>query len=241
MEVTSESIRARLIKWKSSHTNWRMNMKTHNMISLQNAVLPNYDISDREISFDVYISADQQVCILGTVDNNYICWCSITTVDDIEENAAIFNYVSNQSISTVSSMFKVLGANYKEVSEWHRLHIEKRQYNNQNYYYSPATPIYFQDSKSFALEIKRFYKQEKLKCDYRLLEHTYVILLETYKGILHTDNPDPQYYYEMKPVIRILEDESYIKLCIDSEVRKLYADCMDGARILYNRYMNDAH
>ncbi|WP_432352029.1 hypothetical protein [Sporosarcina sp. A2] len=216
-------------------------METINLISLHNEVLPSYDISDKEISFDVYSSPDEQVCIIGMIDNNYICWCSITTIQDIEVNAAVFDYVVNRPIRNVSSMYNVLGAEYTEVYEWHRLHIEKRQYNNQDYYYSPATQIYFQDSKSFALEIKQFYTQEKLKCDYRLLDNTYIILLETYKRLVHIDNPDPHYYYEMKPVFQILEDESYIKLSTDTEIRKLYADCMEGARILYNRYMNDAH
>ncbi|MCM3757361.1 hypothetical protein M3197_07650 [Sporosarcina aquimarina] len=45
----------------------------------------------------------------------------------------------------------------------------------------------------------------------------------------------------MKPVIRISEDESYIKLWTDLEVRKLYADTMDVARMPYNRYLKEAH
>ncbi|WOV83119.1 hypothetical protein PGH26_09265 [Sporosarcina jeotgali] len=46
---------------------------------------------------------------------------------------------------------------------------------------------------------------------------------------------------EMKPTIQMVKDDIYIELSTNSEIRKLCTDCMDGARILYNRYMNDAH
>ena len=46
---------------------------------------------------------------------------------------------------------------------------------------------------------------------------------------------------ELKPEIQILKDEVYVELCIDTEIRKHYTDSMDGARILDNRCMNDAH
>lgn len=216
-------------------------MNTHNLISQENEVQPNYSIDDQEIAFDAYMSPDQQVCIVGRLDNNYICWCSITHVNDISVNAEIFNHVINQPIRSVSTMYRVLSDNYTEVITWHKLHIEKRQYNSQDYYYSPAASIYFKDSNSFALEISRFYTKEKLKCDFRLLGNTYIILLEAYKQLICKVNPVPHDYYEMKPMIDILENESYIKLCTDSEIRILYLDCLEGVQFLYNRYMNDAH
>lgn len=50
-------------------------------------------------------------------------------------------------------------------------------------------------------------------------------------------NQDYSYYHDMKPIIRIIEDESYLKLCPKPGIRKLYLDCVHAFRNLYNRYM----
>ena len=50
-------------------------------------------------------------------------------------------------------------------------------------------------------------------------------------------NQDYSYYHDMKPNIRIIEDENYLKLCPNPEIRNLYLDCVHACRNLYNRYM----
>ncbi|MBT2646791.1 hypothetical protein J7E52_08655 [Bacillus sp. ISL-34] len=212
-------------------------MEKFNLIKQNNSVVPNYNVDDKEVSFDIYISPYQEVCIIGKLDNNYICWCSITTITDYENNSAIFHYVSNLQIKTISNNYKALGTRYKEVENWHRMQIIKRPYQDQFHYYSPVNSSFFTEGKFFAKEIYTFYKQERAKCEYRLIDDAYITILKRYKNILNKETQDYGYYYEMKPLIRIIKDESYIKLCPISEISQLYLECLKKCDDLYNRYM----
>ncbi|WP_026909084.1 hypothetical protein [Paucisalibacillus globulus] len=49
-------------------------MEKYNLVNESNRTIPNYDISEKEISIDVYVSHDKELCIIGRIDINYICW-----------------------------------------------------------------------------------------------------------------------------------------------------------------------
>ncbi len=76
----------------------------------------------------MYLSLDEQVCIIGKSDNFYICWCSITPICDGGTNASIFEYDTLQKDKTISNVNNALGSKYTEVNSWHKLHINKRRY-----------------------------------------------------------------------------------------------------------------
>ncbi|WP_147300772.1 hypothetical protein [Sporosarcina sp. BI001-red] len=212
-------------------------MNELNLIQHNNEVMSNYDVKQHEISFVLYLSPEEQVCIIGKLDNNYICWCSITPISDHETNASIFEYVTHQKDKIISNVHKALGSNYSEVNSWHKLHINKRRFKGEDLYYSPVSSSFFKESKFFASQIQRFYKQEKMKCDVRLIDDFYLVILEKYKVLLNKRDQDPSYYIEMQPIIQIIEDESYLKLCTTSRIRKLYVECVNSCTNIYNTYM----
>ncbi|MCT4479068.1 hypothetical protein N0U24_18300 [Peribacillus frigoritolerans] len=214
-------------------------MEKFNLIKQNHNVVPNYKVNDKEVSFEIYISPKQEVCIIGKLDNNYKCWCSITPISDYENNSAIFQYVSNLQTKTISNDYKALGDRYKEVKNWHRMQISKRPYQDQYLYYSPVNSSFFTEGKFFGREIYTFYKQERAKCDYRLIDDAYITILKRYKSILNKENQEYSYYHEMNPLIKIIKDESYIKLCPISEIRQLYLECLEKCDDLYNRYMTE--
>ena len=92
-------------------------------------------------------------------------------------------------------------------------------------------------AKYMSEEINRFYYSELSKCKYRLMDNYYFKILEAYKKLLE-QKENYEYYYEMKPLISLLESESYLKLCPNEEIRNMYLDCMKECSNLYNRYMS---
>ncbi|MBT2756909.1 hypothetical protein J7E71_13245 [Mesobacillus foraminis] len=215
------------------------NLQNLNRITPDNSLVPNYNLDNKEHSLELFISHNKEVCIIGKLDNNYICWCSLTTVEEYDTNSAIFEYLAYHPVKMVSNKYNALGSRYREVESWHRLPITKRKLRNEDFYYSPANSAHFKEGKFFAREIHTFYRQEKLKCEYRLLGQLYVPILQTYKRALMEDGKNASYYLKMKPIIQIIEVEGYLKLCPDPDVRQLYLDCLEAGKSLYNRYMSE--
>lgn len=206
-------------------------MEDYNLINKANCSVPNYPIDDTKIFFDVFVSPQKEACIIGRLDNNYICWCSITHLDDQEINASIFNDLLKTKPSMVSNESNALGTRYSEVKDWHRFCINKRIYQNEYYFYSPVSGCFcdnedYNKAKFFAGEMNNFYSYESAKCNYRLIDRHYTKILEKYKTIL-MQNSSAGYYKKMKPIISILEAESYLKLCLNEETRILYLDCVN--------------
>ncbi len=92
---------------------------------------------------------------------------------------------------------------------WHKFRINKRLYQNEYRYYSPVNHIFcgddeFNNGEFFASEMSTFYDFELSKCEYRLIDNSYMKLLKKYKNIL-TKKSNYGYYHKMKPLISILE------------------------------------
>ncbi|WHY87091.1 hypothetical protein QNH39_04295 [Neobacillus novalis] len=216
-------------------------MEKYNLVTKNKSLTPNYKIDDKSIYFDIYISAGKEVCIIGELDNNYLCWCSITSLSERETNVQIFQHLLNLNPNIISNKTSALGARFQEVRNWHRFRIEKRHYKNGEYlYYSAGTQIFCGENTNkenvFESEMNSFYRAELAKCEYRLIDRSYLKILEKYKKIL-TAKQHFEYYVEMKPLISILETESYLKLCPNEKISGLYLECMKECSNLYNSYM----
>jgi len=215
----------------------------YNLVNQNNCKKPNYKIVDNEIYFDIYVSPDKEVCIIASLDNNYICWASITDLDESEMIVTIFDYILKCKAVTVSSINFALGSRYKEVMKWHKFRISKTLYSDgEMRYYSQATSTYLGKNEMYLAkymsgEINKFYYSELSKCKYRLMDNYYFKILEGYKNLLR-QKENVEYYNEMKPLISLLESESYLKLCPNEEIRNVYLDCMKECSHLYNRYMS---
>ena len=220
-----------------------MDIEKYNLVNQNNCKKPNYKIDDKEIYFDIYVSPDKEVCIIGSLDNNYICWTSITILDESDLIVTIIDYILKRKPVMVSSISCALGFRYEEVMKWHEFRISKKLYSDGEYrYYSQASPAYLGDNEMYLAkymsgEINRFYYLELSKCKYRLMDSYYFKILEGYKKLL-TQKENHEYYYEMKPLISLLKSESYLKLSPNEEIRNIYLDCMKECSNLYNRYMS---
>ncbi|MED4635839.1 hypothetical protein P9443_23530 [Peribacillus frigoritolerans] len=220
-----------------------MDIEKYNLVNQKNCKKPNYKIDDKEIYFDIYVSPDKEVCIIGSLDNNYICWTSITILDESDLIVTIIDYILKRKPVMVSSISCALGFRYEKVMKWHKFRISKKLYSDGEYrYYSQASPAYLGDNEMYLAkymlgEINRFYYLELSKCKYRLMDSYYFKILEGYKKLLK-QKENHEYYYEMKPLISLLKSESYLKLSPNEEIRNIYLDCMKECSNLYNRYMS---
>lgn len=212
-----------------------------NMIDESNKVKPNYDLSNKEVSIELHISKDKEVCIIGRIDNNYICWCSLTNINDKEHNEKIFDYVANSRFTAVSQEYKALGTEkYLEIQKWYCCAITRTSVKGMLW----ATPfgVYYgfengeEHGKFFSGHIIGLFDTLLKLCNFRIDEHRYIHILEHYRELLRKDS-DYRYYNVMKPLISILEKESYLRVCPDERVRNLYLECMKECNSLYNRYM----
>jgi len=212
-----------------------------NLVNDSNKVKTNYDLSNKEVYVELYISKEKELCIIGRIDNNYICWCSLTNVVDKEHNEKIFDYIANSEFKAFSQEYKVLGTDkYIEIQKWYRCAITRTLVKGMLW----ATPfgVYYglenkeEHGKFFADEVIGFFDELLELCDFRIMEKRYIHILEHYLDALRKGK-DYSYYYKMKPLISILEKESYLRICPDEKIRNLYLKCMEECSSLYNRYM----
>lgn len=215
----------------------------YNLVNENTQVIPNYDLSNKEVYLELYISPEKSVCIIGKLDNNYICWCSITELNNKEINEQIFNYIANTNFSMYSQEYIILGhERYNEIRNWYNCDIVKSNLDGMCWR-TPFGHFYGDDKdnhgKYFARDILYFYDKLIEKCNFRINEGSYMDILKNYLYILNKD-VNYEYYFKIKPLISILECESYLRLSPDEAVRNLYLKCMKECDSLYNRYMNVA-
>lgn len=215
-------------------------MEEYNLINESNEMKPNYDLSHKETYFDLYINKEK-LCIIGSLDPNYICWCSITNLKDKENNAKIFNHIANSRFTTFSMLYKVLNFDklFKNDS-WYHCNIMRTEVKGM-LWSTPFGHYYGIENKEehgrfFSDDIIGFYDDLLKLCEFRSGGQIYIQMLEYYLELLKKDS-DYRYYYVMKPLISILEKESYLGVCPDEEIRNLYLECMEVCSSLYNRYM----
>lgn len=210
----------------------------YNLVDKSNQVIPNYDLSNKEVYFELYVSLDKSLCIIGKIDNNYIVWCSITNLHDKENNREIFNYIVNNCFNIFSQEYFVLGSErYNEIKNWYNCGIVRSTIDGMCW----RTPFgqYYGDAednhgKYFAMDILSFYEELIEKCNFRINEGNYIDILKSYLFILTKEAN----YNKIKPLISILESESYLRLSSNETVRDLYLKCMKECSSLYNRYMD---
>ncbi|NPC94082.1 hypothetical protein HOO54_18115 [Bacillus sp. WMMC1349] len=103
-----------------------MDIEKYNLVNRNDCKKPNVEIDDKEIYFDIYVSPDKEVCIIGSLDNNYICWASITTPGDFERIVTFIDYILKCKPVMVSSLYCALECRYEEVMKWHKFSIFKK-------------------------------------------------------------------------------------------------------------------
>lgn len=212
-----------------------------NQVNKSTHVVPNYNISRKKVHAEFYISPDRKLLMIGRIDNNYIFWLSMSTLEEKEKNAKIFNTIVNNSHYYVSTLAKVLGKQYEEVKGWMKGELRRTSVGGM-LWQTPFGHFYGMENQEehgrcFANDIYDYFDTQQELCNIRIANGAYEEILVSYLEILQKEDSDYMYYEQMKPLISILEQERYLILCPEEKIRNLYFECLKQVEALYNAYM----
>ncbi|MEI3606128.1 hypothetical protein SPD48_10525 [Pseudogracilibacillus sp. SE30717A] len=224
-----------------SQPNDEFETSQYNLINSKNQVIPNYDLDNKVINISINISRAKKVCIIGQVDSNYSCWCSITNLEDIDKNEKIFNFIATNKFTIFSHEYLALGYDqYEDITEWYRCNVTRSSLEGKawktpfGHYYGSLNQE--DHGRFFARNLLRFYEELREKCIYRIDDGAYINTLQNYLTILTKEVS----YKKMEPLISILACEAYLRLSSNETIRELYLQCIEKSNELYNRYMDEA-
>lgn len=175
------------------------------------------------------------------MDPNYICWISITHLTDEEKNQQIFDYIANHPFDKVTHEYLAIGnEKLSEIHKWYPCTIT-RSIRKGMLWKTPFGSYFSEENaeehgKFFARDIQWFYRALVEKCRFRMQGDFYRSILSHYYHLL-TEEVE---YNKVEQLIRIVEEESYLRLSPDKTIRELYLNCYNEGRLLYNRYMDHA-
>lgn len=222
------------------------NIQQLNLVNQRTQVTPNYDLSNAETSIKIYIHADKYLIVLGVVDNNYIYWASLTKVDSKDENEAIFNYISKgyiNMVSTVLIVLRTINISMDELSTSFYCGLLKRKKPLDSGWDTPFGFSYGNDSSinlgtCFAKDVDYYFLTLQKLCSYRECDRYYINILNKYYNYLKSGEDDFNHYVLAKPLIEILENEKYLVVSKNEQIRFKYIECMQQSSKLYNNYMS---
>lgn len=219
-------------------------IETYNLVCAECAVRPNYDLSSRETYIKLYFTLNRDVIIIGEIDNNYIYWMSITKVDDLEINERIFNHIANEDYRYVTHEYKALkqkGLDCSILRGSYGVRITKEK-DERFFWKTPFGHYYGKDQienngKFFAEDVSKFIPKLLKKCEIREAGGIYKNVLKQYCTQISAFDC-MSYNSEIKPFSDVLENEGYLILSQDREIRELYGECLRLCNQKYNEYMS---
>ncbi|MDO5519431.1 MAG: hypothetical protein Q4G58_02945 [bacterium] len=217
------------------------NLELINQVNKSSHAVPEYDITKKKIHPEFYLSASREVVMIGRIDANYINWLSFSSLDDKELNAKIFNSIINERHPYVSQSAKVLGKRYYEVKGWLKGEIRHTSVGGMlwntpfGHYYGMGNVE--EHGRHFANDLTNYFDSQLQLCDMRMANGDYEKILYQYLELLQKKDVDYMYYEQLKPLIHIIENEAYLVLSPNEEVKELYLQCLREINRLYNAYM----
>lgn len=215
-----------------------------NYVNQKNRQNVSYTINPDHRQIDLYFTRDRRVIIVGTADNNYIFWLSVSACEDEAATGEAFDQITRRKWDTYTALYLALeeaGFDYEDL-EW-MYHDRIAQSKQPGMAWStPFGHCYGTDDadngKFFAHDIAGFPDILETKCRIRAADGLYFPVLKEYLRILE-DGDDPLYYMspDVRAIHEILKQEQYLILAEDIKVREYYHAAAKKEAELYNRYM----
>ncbi|GHU56159.1 hypothetical protein FACS1894132_13260 [Clostridia bacterium] len=64
------------------------------LVNSKNLTTPRYDLSNRKIYLEIYLCYNQNICIVGRIEPNYIYSCSFSTLSNVNRIKKIMSNLS---------------------------------------------------------------------------------------------------------------------------------------------------
>ena len=197
-----------------------MNIRNYNCVTPENAVIPRYtpDPADRRVQ--VYYTDREQVIIVGAADNNYICWLSVTRMQDLAANRAAFTEITANAPKLYGHLDSAL---------------KKTKYS-----YEQVREMYCAELQQAEMIVPHWEETKKL-CRMREAGGRYIEILRCYLNMLGAVTGDARADYAKHEVlIRLISSEQYLRLSDSEDVRALYRQLERRCERLYQDYMTEA-
>ena len=215
-----------------------------NYVNQRNRQNVSYTINPEHRQIDLYITRDRRVIVVGTADNNYIFWLSVSACEDAAATREAFDQITRQEWDTHTALYLALkeaGFDYEDLAwMYHDRIVQSKQPGMA--WSTPFGHCYGADDadngKFFAHDIAVFPDILETKCRIRAADGLYFPVLKEYLRILE-DGDDPFYYMspDVRAIHEILKQEQYLVLAEDIKVREYYHAAAKKEAELYNRYM----
>lgn len=215
-----------------------------NYVNQRNRQNVSYTINPDHRQIDLYITRDRRVIVVGTADNNYIFWLSVSACEDAAATREAFDQITRQEWDTHTALYLALkeaGFDYEDLAwMYHDRIVQSKQPGMA--WSTPFGHCYGTDDadngKFFAHDIAGFPDILETKCRIRAADGLYFPVLKEYLRILE-DGDDPLYYMspDVRAIHEILKQEQYLILAEDIKVREYYHAAAKKEAELYNRYM----
>lgn len=215
-----------------------------NYVNQKNWQNVSYTINQDHRQIELYITRDRKVIVVGTADNNYIFWLSVSACEDEAATGEAFDQITRQEWDTHTALYLALkeaGFDYEDLAwMYHDRIVQSKQPGMA--WSTPFGHCYGTDDadngKFFAHDIAGFPDILETKCRIRAADGLYFPVLKEYLRILE-DGDDPLYYMspDVRAIHEILKQEQYLILAEDIKVREYYHAAAKKEAELYNRYM----
>lgn len=230
-----------------------MNIEKHNCLTADIAEKPNYEPNPLHRSITFYYTDDGRVIMIGSADNNYIYWLSLTELEDTATNSAIFDHVSQLEPTVFGHAYTALRKTnytahnlrgyYHDSLTLAQAHIQMEErlmwvtpFDNGGYSASQDQIKYH--GQFFARDIRENYSKLKQLCKIREADGSYIAVMQYYLCTLSECDKDPIADYGQKHcLIDLIRSEKYL-LCSDNKkVRALYIQLGRRCSEIYDAYM----
>lgn len=245
-------------------------IKNSNLINSFCAKTPNYDLTHCLPYVGFYITLENKLVIESILDNNYISWFSVTSLQNKELNAQIFDYIALNKYDLVSNEAAVIAANglgdILKYSFYEKLTRRPLSENTAAYekltrrplskniaavhtgstFFGWDTPFgvyYGSDTENHG----RYFANDVLRFAEKLkTQAEFKAANGKYHAVL-TEYLNlisaldyMSYDTKIKPIYEALLSERYLTVSQNAETRRLYTACIDACKNKYNSYMSVA-
>lgn len=197
-----------------------MDIQKYNCVTPENAAEPKYTPNPADRKVQVYYTDKGQVIIVGVADNNFIYWLSVTRMDDLSTNRAIF-------VEITANEPKLYGHLY--------LALQKTKYT-----FEAVQGMYCAVLRQAEMIVPHFEETKRL-CQMREVRGKYIEILRCYLDMLGATTGDARKdYAQHRELIKLIQSEKYLRLSDNGTVRQLYQQLERRCDRIYQDYMTDA-
>ncbi|WP_063282362.1 hypothetical protein [Lactococcus cremoris] len=189
----------------------------------------------------MYFSPGGKVAIIGSIDNNYVTWFSVSDYSDIEGNSEVFDLLFQKSLRQVASRYTVFywNGDYPKVDNWYSKKINldfngliyQALDEEKPYYWKPLV------AQEVAKEVKKYFLLMRKRADLRA-EHYQPILKSWLNKLYVAQEESGAFAYQRleNVLIPLINKENYLLLANDDTIRQSYIQVKKLLKSLYNDY-----